>query len=105
MYDTSEEVDEVQFGNLDAAIDQLIFARSSAKEKMKRDPESRSRSGHSGDRNLPEITEPPRDRTSLHELARVGDTLALIKLLEEMPKGPSLYDVFKMFASVCTLLL
>ena len=44
---------------------------------------------HAGDHSLPEITEPPRDRTSLHELARVGDTLALIKLLDEMPKFDS----------------
>ena len=35
---------------------------------------------------MPEVTEPPRVETSLHELARVGDTLALIKHLDEMPK-------------------
>ena len=46
MYEeTREEVDDVQFGNLDAAVDQLIFARSKEndKEKMKRDPDSGSR--------------------------------------------------------------
>ena len=46
MYEeTREEVDDVQFGNLDAAVDQLIFARSKEndKEKMKRDPGSGSR--------------------------------------------------------------
>ena len=63
MYESREEVDEVQFGNLDAAVDQLIFARSKEQDKMKRDPESRRRSGHhSEDQRLPEVTEPPRDQ-------------------------------------------
>ena len=75
MYETREEVDEVQFGNLDAAVDQLIFARSKEQDKMKRDPESRRSGHHSEDQRLPQITEPPRDQTSLHELARVGETL------------------------------
>ena len=38
---------------------------------------------------MPDITEPPRDQASLHELARVGNTLALIKHLEDMPKYDS----------------
>ena len=37
MYeDTSEEIDEVFIGNLDAAVDQLIFARSKEQDKMKK---------------------------------------------------------------------
>ena len=43
MYETREEVEDVHFGNLDAAVDQLIFARSRPQDKMKRDPKSGSR--------------------------------------------------------------
>ena len=38
---------------------------------------------------MPDITEPPRDQASLHELARVGNTLALIKHLDDLPKFDS----------------
>ena len=47
MYEPREEVEEVQqFGNLDAAVDQLVFARSKEKkDKMKRDSAASRRSG------------------------------------------------------------
>ena len=47
MYEPREEVEEVQqFGNLDAAVDQLVFARSKEKkDKMKGDSEAARRSG------------------------------------------------------------
>ena len=45
MYEPREEVEEVQFGNLDAAVDQLVFARSKEKkDKMKRDSAASRRS-------------------------------------------------------------
>ena len=48
MHEPREEVEEVQqFGNLDAAVDQLVFARSKEKkDKMKGDSaEGQRRSG------------------------------------------------------------
>ena len=46
MYEPREEVEEVQqFGNLDAAVDQLVFARSKEKkDKMKKDSAASRRS-------------------------------------------------------------
>ena len=48
MYEPRGEVEEVQFGNLDAAVDQLVFARSKEKQdKMKGDSAASRRSeGH-----------------------------------------------------------
>ena len=48
MYEPREEVEEVQqqFGNLDAAVDRLVFARSKEKrDKMKGDSAASRRSG------------------------------------------------------------